>query len=233
MCILHKERAYPPLRAVLFDLDGLLINSEVLSQRNCLDVCREMGYAVDESVTRRMLGANVAECRRILREAVPDVNEDAYAIRVRERLFELFRRELKAKPGAEGFLSFLTEKGIPFALATSSARERVELSLSVTGLDRFFGTVLTGECAARSKPAPDLFLAAAEALHAPPENSLVFEDSVNGVRAGHAAGCMVCMVPDIMPYTEALTEACDFLLQSLEEAPALVGRLMTGMGAGV
>ena len=225
MSTIHKERTYMPLRAVLFDLDGLLINSEVLSQRNCLDVCREMGYAVDESVTRRMLGATVAECRRILREAVPDVDEDAYAIRVRERLFELFRRELKPMPGAEDILSFLSERRIPFALATSSARERVELSLSVTGLNRFFSTVLTGECAARSKPAPDLFLAAAEALHTPPKNCLVFEDSINGVHAGHAAGCMVCMVPDIMPYTETLSEDCDFLLQSLREAPALVRKL--------
>ena len=223
---IHEDRTYPPLRAVLFDLDGLLINSEVLSQRNSLDVCREMGYAVDETVTRKMLGANAAECRRILRESVPDVDEEAYAVRVRERLFELFRRELRPLPGAKDLLAFLTEAGIPFALATSSSRERVQLSLSVTGLDRYFGTVLTGECAARSKPAPDLFLAAAEALHTPPENCLVFEDSVNGVRAGRAAGCMVCMVPDIMPYTEALSDACDFLLPSLREAPELV-RAMT------
>ena len=223
---IHKDRVYPPLSAVLFDLDGLLINSEVLSQRNALEVCREMGYAVDETVTRKMLGANREECRRILREAVPDVDEEAYARRVRERLFALFRKELRPMPGACDFLAFLQERGIPFALATSSAKERVALSLSVTGLDRYFGTVLTGECAARSKPAPDLFLAAAEALRTPPRNCLVFEDSVNGVRAGHAAGCMVSMVPDIMPYTEALSDCCDFLLQSLLEAPALVRALL-------
>ena len=222
---IHTDRTYPPLRAVLFDLDGLLINSEVLSQQNSLDVCREMGYAVDETMTRKMLGANAAECRRILREAVPDVDEEAYVVRVRERLFELFRKELRTMPGTEDLLAFLKEAGIPFALASSSSRERVQLSLSVTGLDRYFGTVLTGECAARSKPAPDLFLAAAAALHTPPPNCLVFEDSVNGVRAGRAAGCMVCMVSDIMPYTEALSDACDFLLPSLREAPELVREL--------
>lgn len=225
---IHKDRMYPPLCAVLFDLDGLLINSEVLSQRNSLEVCREFGYAVDETVTRKMLGATREECRRILREAVPNVDENAYVIRVRERLYELFRKELMPMPGATELLAFLTKAGIPFALATSSAQERVELSLSITGLDQYFGTVLTGECASRSKPAPDLFLAAATALHVSPQSCLVFEDSVNGVRAGRAAGCMVCMVPDIMPYTETLSEFCDFLLSSLEKAPALVRELCSG-----
>ena len=227
---LHKDRRYPPLLAVLFDLDGLLVNSETLSQQNTIDTCREMGYAVDETVTRRMLGATHEVCRQILLDAIPDLDLDAYVPRARERLFTLFRQKLRPMPGAEPLLSFLKAEGIPFALASSSPRERVRLSLSVTGLDRFFGPVLTGECAPRSKPAPDLFLAAAGALGVSPQNCLVFEDSENGLLSGRAAGCMVCMVPDLTPYCAALSDRCDFLIQSLEEAPALVLSLLPGGG---
>ena len=221
----RKNASFPAVRAVLFDLDGLLVDSERIAQRNCLETCRALGYRVDETVTRRMLGCKRDECLHILKEAIPDFREEGYYEQSRARLWALFRAELKPMKGAIALLSWLREEGIPYALASSSAQERVRVELQSTGLSGLFDTVLTGDCVENSKPAPDVFLMAAAALHTPPENCLVLEDSVNGVRAGRACGAVVCMVPDLVPYSDALAEYCDFVLESLQDAPALIRAL--------
>ena len=191
--------ALPRIRAVLFDMDGLLIDSERLAQRSCLQAGRELGYPIDESVTRRLLGCTHEECERIISEALPGVDVLDYFKRSKRMLDESFPKELKAKPGAVTFVSWLSRHGIPYALASSSTRERIVQSLSITGLAFLFPVCLTGEDAAHSKPEPDLFLAAAARLGVSPRDCLVLEDSVNGIKAGRAAGSFVCMIPDIIP----------------------------------
>ena len=200
--------ALPRIRAVLFDMDGLLIDSERLAQRSCLQAGRELGYPIDESVTRRLLGCTHEECERIISEALPGVDVLDYFKRSKRMLDESFPKELKAKPGAVTFVSWLSRHGIPYALASSSTRERIVQSLSITGED-----------AAHSKPEPDLFLAAAARLGVSPRDCLVLEDSVNGIKAGRAAGSFVCMIPDIIPYSSSLAPWCDAVADSLEELP--------------
>ena len=85
---------------------------------------------------------------------------------------------------------------------------------------------ITGDKAAHSKPAPDLFLQAAACLNVPRENCLVLEDSVNGVTAGRAAGCVVCMVPDLIPYTDALRTQCDLVARDLEDVLAFLKEMI-------
>lgn len=211
--------ALPRIRAVLFDMDGLLIDSERLAQRSCLQAGHELGYPIDESVTRRLLGCTHEECERIISEALPGVDVLDYFKRSKRMLDESFPKELKAKPGAVTFVSWLSRHGIPYALASSSTRERIVQSLSITGLASLFPVCLTGEDAAHSKPEPDLFLAAAARLGVSPRDCLVLEDSVNGIKAGRAAGSFVCMIPDIIPYSSSLAPWCDAVADSLEELP--------------
>ena len=222
------NRAVPEIRAVLFDMDGLLIDSERLCQRALAEACGELGYAIEEGFGLQMLGLKPPEILRLFREAVPGFDARAYQEHSRRRMLELFRTELRAKPGVALLLDWLDEKGIPYVLASSSENDRVAFSLQCVGLSERFQKRVTGECSLPSKPAPDFFLAAAKMVETDPVHCLVLEDSANGVKAGRAAGAVVCMIPDLIPYSEQVAYACDFVGESLAEIPALIEEIASG-----
>lgn len=218
----------PPVRGVLFDMDGLLIDSERIAQRCCIQAGRDLGFPIDRTLSRRFLGVTHSGCVRILQDAFPGIDAESLFRRSRELLMAQFEKSLTAKPGAQALLTYLRDAHVPFALASSSSRERAENCLRLTGLLDFFpkSIQITGDKAAHSKPAPDLFLQAAACLNVPRENCLVLEDSVNGVTAGRAAGCVVCMVPDLIPYTDALRTQCDLVARDLEDVLAFLKEMI-------
>ena len=200
-------------------MDGLLIDSERIAQRCCIQAGRDLGFPIDQTLSRRFLGVTRSGCVQILHDAFPGIDAESLFRHSRELVKVQFEKSLTAKPGALALLTYLRDAHVPFALASSSSRERAENCLRLTGLLDFFpeSIQVTGEKAVHSKPAPDLFLQAAACLNVPCENCLVLEDSVNGVTAGRAAGCMVCMVPDLIPYTAALRTQCDLVARDLED----------------
>ena len=214
-----RTAPFPSVRGVLFDMDGLLIDSERIAQRCCIQAGRDLGFPIDQTLSRRFLGVTRSGCVQILQDAFPGIDAESLFRHSRELVKVQFEKSLTAKPGALALLTYLRDAHVPFALASSSSRERAENCLRLTGLLDFFpeSIQVTGEKAVHSKPAPDLFLQAAACLNVPCENCLVLEDSVNGVTAGRAAGCMVCMVPDLIPYTAALRTQCDLVARDLED----------------
>lgn len=218
----------PTVRGVLFDMDGLLIDSERIAQRCCIQAGRDLGFPIDRTLSRRFLGVTHSGCVRILQDAFPGIDAESLFRRSRELLMAQFEKSLTAKPGALALLTYLRDAHVPFALASSSSHERAENCLRLTGLLDFFpeSIQITGDKAAHSKPAPDLFLQAAACLNVPRENCLVLEDSVNGVTAGRAAGCVVCMVPDLIPYTDALRTQCDLVARDLEDVLAFLKEMI-------
>ena len=175
---------------VIFDCDGVLIDSEVISAAMLIAELQTYGVTVTmEFVSRHFLGRSYPVVLREIRErygvALPDQFEADY----RARLLAAFHRDLKIMPHVAQVIANLRR---PFCVATSSSPERVAQSLALAGLaDTFGGHVFTATRVARGKPAPDLFLFAAAEMGARPENCLVIEDSLNGVRAGLAAGMQV------------------------------------------
>ena len=182
--------ARPDTDLVIFDCDGVLIDSEVISANMLIAELR--GYGVDismEFVSRSFLGRSyptvLAEIRKSFGITLPDHFEADY----RKRLLAAFARDLRIMPGVAAVLAGLAR---PFCLATSSSPERVALSLRLAGLDQIFGSrVFTASRVANGKPAPDLFLLAAAEMGVPPPRCLVIEDSLTGVRAARAAGMEV------------------------------------------
>ncbi len=175
---------------VIFDCDGVLVDSEVLSC-DCLgQMLRAYGYQIDlQGVFEKFLGRSfsIVEDEYRLALGYPLTREflDAHGKLLRER----FAASLQAMPGVERVLDGLQRR---FCVASSSDRERLSFSLDVTGLAGRFGErVYSSDLVTRGKPAPDLFLHAAAAMGAEPSAALVIEDSVNGVRAGKAAGMTV------------------------------------------
>ena len=182
--------ASPPIELIIFDCDGVLVDSEPLAMRVLLKAIAEAGIEIDaESGFREFLGRSLATVTARLEET-HGLRLDAAALeRMRRELYETFRRELTPT-------RFITETldrlQVPFCVASSSQKERIGLSLGVTGLlERFAPHVFSAELVSRGKPAPDLFLHVAEAMGVAPERCLVIEDSPAGIAAAQAAGMTV------------------------------------------
>ncbi|WP_315833321.1 HAD family hydrolase [Bradyrhizobium prioriisuperbiae] len=179
---------------IIFDCDGVLVDSEVLSCRCLSEVLAGYGITIGTAeIVRLFLGRNTAAVVQHYADAgrpIPSTFPDDFAAKVRET----FQAALRPIEGIAGVLEGLQQDGrhIPYCLASSSALDRVSLSLSLTRLASYFGGRLyTSQMVKHGKPAPDLFLYAAERMGAEPRHTLVIEDSVSGVTAGKAAGMQV------------------------------------------
>jgi HAD superfamily hydrolase (TIGR01509 family) len=180
----------PPIAAVIFDCDGVLVDSEMLSAGVLMGMMAEIGLPITAEIFRSdFLGRSFASAaqRAATRFGCP-LPED-FQKRYRERLLERMRTELRPMPGVEQLLGRMRAA---YCLATSSSPERLSLSLAVTGLAPYFaGRAYTASEVRNGKPAPDLFLHAAEQLGVAAGRCLVIEDSEMGVRAAQAAGMKV------------------------------------------
>lgn len=177
----------PPIRLVIFDCDGVLVDSEPLATRVLLQALAEAGVEIgSETVYDVFLGKSLAQVCGMLRRD-HGVEFDAAALaRIRSRLNTAIRQELRPIPNISETLAKLGQR---VCVASSSQVERIRLSLEVTSLGRFFGdNIFSATMVSRGKPAPDLFLHAAQRMHVAPERCMVIEDSPAGITAARAAG---------------------------------------------
>jgi HAD superfamily hydrolase (TIGR01509 family) len=174
---------------VIFDCDGVLIDSEILSCDVLIEELGREGIAVDRDyVFRNCIGHSFPEVAEKIRSSRGKVLPDGFEARYRASLVSQF--DLSLKP-TSGVIDILARLGAPFCIATSSSRERAERSLAAAGLSRFDARVFTASMVAHGKPAPDLFLLAAKKMHVAPAKCLVIEDSIPGILAARAAGMTV------------------------------------------
>lgn len=178
------------MRAVIFDLDGCLVDSEPLSIAALSAELGALGVADAsfEVIRDRFLGVSMQDiCAHVAKRAGVSFPAD-FVDRVENRLFALYRESLRPIPGAARLLSALKGAGIPFAIATGGSVRRMTTTLAVSGLAPWFeGRAFSADQVRRGKPAPDLFLFAAAQLGVPPENCTVIEDSPHGVTGARAA----------------------------------------------
>jgi len=179
-----------PLDLIIFDCDGVLVDSEPLSIRLLVEGLASIGYAIDEATAyERFLGRSLSAVQAMLREELGFELPTERLEAMRISLFETYRRELKAMPGIVEALDGLR---VPSCVASSSLPERVRISLEVTGLlPRFAPHIFSAAMVSQGKPAPDLFLHAAAEMGAVPSRCLVIEDSEPGISAALSAGMRV------------------------------------------
>ncbi len=172
---------------VVFDCDGVLVDSEILSVQAMRHVLVEAGVPATDAMIGRCFGMKQADIlARIARDTGVPI-PDGVAERIWPATRALFDRELRPMPGVARFLERLADR--PRCVASSSSLERIRFSLARTGLDRFFGTaIFSSQQVARGKPAPDLFLFAAAQMKIPPARAVVIEDSIYGIQGAKAAG---------------------------------------------
>jgi beta-phosphoglucomutase-like phosphatase (HAD superfamily) len=209
--------------AVVFDMDGLLFDTETLSQEAIVLAAAEGGQNVAPDVFTRTIGLPWAPCRALLLshfgESFPvDQFREAWV----RHFWVIAETRLELKPGALELLDTLDEFRIPRAIATSSSRLPVERHLSVYSLRGRFKEIVGRGDYEQGKPAPDPFLIAAERLGVKPALCLALEDSHNGVRSAWAAGMMTVMVPDLLEPTDELRNLCAFVACDLHEVRGAV-----------
>ena len=207
------------IRAVLFDMDGVIFDSE----RAVLAVWREIAgelqlKGIDE-VFVQCVGVNKRRTREIFGEAYPALDFDDFDQRVRTLFLSRYDKgRLPVKPGAAEILRAFSERGLPLALASSTRTVTVRRELEEAGLLRFFTVVIGGDQVTHSKPDPEIFLRAAAQLGVRPEDCAVIEDSFNGIRAARAGGFHAVMVPDLLPPDAEMEEKAESIVKDLFEA---------------
>ena len=186
----------PTLKAVLFDMDGLMFNSEEIYYAASEEVARRRGKVYTKEIDRMIMGTSTEfSMNTIIRELGLTDTWQALGDETQEVYRSLLPTMLKPMPGLMELLEFLDENSIPRAIATSTNRDLMEKTLSIYNLKPRFHKTVTGSDITHSKPHPEIYLKAAEALGVPPENCMVLEDSSNGCRAGKNAGAYVVAVP--------------------------------------
>jgi HAD superfamily hydrolase (TIGR01509 family) len=212
------------VEAVVFDLDGVLIDSEHVWDEARQELARERGGRWTETASRDMMGMSSLEWSRYMHEVigVPDSPEEISAEVVR-RLARIYRLELPLFDGAVEAVERLAARW-PLGLASSSNRELIDLVLELSGLERFFRATVSSEEVRRGKPAPDVYLETARRLGLDPACCAAIEDSENGIRSAKAAGLRVLAIPNprYPPDDEALVAADDVLGSLADLTPEAV-----------
>lgn len=206
------------IKAVLFDMDGTVFDTEPIYRRGWIRAAKEVGFDVDMDLFfARICGLNMTDIAACVYRFYGDDTpfEQMRTLRRGYLDEDLESGILPFKSGAPEIFGELKKRGIKLALATSTGRKTVDRYLQMSGLEGVFDAIMTGETVTHGKPHPEIFLTAAERLGIAPAHCVVVEDSHHGIHAGHAAGMKTVMVPDLQPCTKEieslLWHRCDTL----------------------
>lgn len=210
---------------VIFDMDGLIFDSERLFMREMNNVMKNYGYSITEEQYVSLLGL----CDGMLISKMKEMFGDDYPFKeisskTREKTTLCAKNgELKIKDGIIELLKFFKEHNVPCTVASSTYAVHVKKYLEISGIDSYFKDITGGDSVKRSKPEPDIFLIACKKFGIKPENALVLEDSENGITAAYRAGIPVVCIPDMkypdeehLKKTALCLKTADMLIQNLK-----------------
>jgi HAD superfamily hydrolase (TIGR01509 family) len=219
--------------AVVFDMDGLILDTEPLYKQAWQSGCRELGYELTDGTYSTLVGRPTPACERVLLDTFGSLFPlDDFRGRWPARWRESATTDgIHTKPGLMPFLDFLRGRGIPTAVATSSEAVFTEFSLGRAGLLDAFQIVVTGDQIERGKPAPDIYLEAAKQLGVDPTRCVALEDSEAGAIAASSAGMFTLLVPDWVAPSVAARRAAHQVFASLVEAHAFLSARLDVTGS--
>lgn len=213
------------IRGVVFDMDGLLVDTEAMIRDLYAELAETHGAAMPEHVFHRMIGLPNEASNAVARAHFgPDFPLEAFHADVTVRAHAACEAGVALKAGVIELLDHLDGAAMPRAIATSSSHAAVKRTLGPSGILPRFDTVVAAGDYPRGKPSPDPFLTAADRLGVAPGHCLALEDSHNGVRAAHAAGMMTVMVPDLLEATDEMRGLCLAIAESLHHVREMIER---------
>ena len=209
-------------QGAVFDMDGLMFDTERLVYENWQAMMDERGYPYDIEAFKQTVGRRKKEVELFYKAAYgEDFPYWELADEGRARYVKRIEREgIPVKPGLYEILDFFRRRNVKIALATSTSRETAELNLRIAKVSEYFDVLVCGGDVKNGKPHPEVFLTAAERLRAAPESCVAFEDSINGIKSAYAAGMKTVMVPDFLQPTEEIKPMITYLCGNLNEAAA-------------
>lgn len=205
--------------AVIFDLDGLLADTEIISLKVYQELLKDFGIPfTEETYSREYSGHREEEnVQRFLDTYDLPWNFDQTLEKVYELEARILVKGVNLKKGAKNLLAFLQREGIPIALATSSVESRARMILDSNGILSLFDHLVFAKDVKRSKPYPDIFLKACSDLNVLPENCLVLEDSEAGIEAAYRAGLPVICIPDLKMPAQSFLNKTEQVFQDLDD----------------
>lgn len=204
------------MKAVVFDMDGILFDTERLCMEVWKEFADEMGIKNIEKALMGCIGLNRTDTRIFLENFYgKDFPYDELRQTTSERMAKRMEKEIPMLPGVRELLDYLTERKVPIGLASSSRSEVIKSHITRAGLTDYFKVVVGGDMIEHSKPLPDIYLIACEKLGVAPGDAYAIEDSPNGIRSAYNAGMKAIMVPDLIEPTEEMEEKATVILPSL------------------
>lgn len=218
------------IQGVVFDMDGLIFDTERVAIEGWLAAGRALGWPISRDLVLQAIGRNAADTRQLF---VTALGGDFDFDRARQACSAYIHATIESegvplKPGLRALLDELRLHGIAIALATSTARARTLSLLGLAKIGSYFDRLVCGDQIARGKPEPDIYLAACAALGLPPASCLALEDSPAGILSAHRAGLSVIMIPDLIQPDASLEELLLAKLDSLAEVIPLVKTFFGG-----
>ena len=209
-----------PIEAVLFDMDGTLIDSESVFRSALFSACAELGFEMTTEIHHNIVGGTAENTKRVLHQAFGEAFPftDFHDVCTMHIQAELERNPMRTKRGAQDLVQFLDQSGIPMAVATSSRHMHANGHLSQVGLLPYFRTVVTRDDVANPKPHPEPYLMAARRLDIHPSRCIVIEDTPTGVLAATSAGMRTILVPDTKQPPAEIAALCSLVLEDLTHA---------------
>lgn len=214
------------IKAVVFDMDGVIFDSEKLYRKHWLITAEEYGINRDTmmELCNLIAGATKENNEKLMKSRF---GEDFDYMLFREKTMtrmdgEIAQNGVELKPGVKEIFQYLKERGILIGLATSTQKERAERNLKNAGILDVFDEVVYGGTVQRGKPFPDIYLKACEKLNVMPDEAMGIEDSINGVKSASAAGLYTVMVIDLIAPTDEIREMADEIYESLFDVKALL-----------
>jgi len=214
-------------KLIIFDMDGLMLDTEPMAIQGWKDAAAKLGIDIPEDLYPRLIGLNRTLCKKVMQEHLgPSFDFDAaHAILHQSMDAHIDAHGIPHKTGLLHLLDKLEEKGIKKCVATGTAYNRAIQKLTIASIAHRFEMIVGGDQVQRSKPAPDIFLKAAQECNTAPKDCIVLEDSNPGATGAHAAGMRVIVVPDLVPPTDETTQNAFAICQDLYQAWDIVQSL--------
>lgn len=204
-------------KGAIFDMDGLLFDSERIYQEKWIETAEIFGQVPHPDFPRAVCGSSGAHGLEIVHQYYPTVDAKEFWDTCMRLAWDQLLIHVPKKPGVDALLEFLRANDVKLAVASSSTRKMILHNLETNGVLQYFDAVVSGEDIINGKPAPDIFLKAAEQIGCEPQECYVFEDGYNGIRAGAAAGCVTVMVPDLLMPTDEMRQLSTAICSDLQE----------------
>ncbi len=205
-------------KIAIFDMDGLMFDTEAVYARAWIEVAHQYGYDPDSMILEEIRGTSGKTTDRVIEKYLPSIEVDAYHNDVRKYVRDILDVHVPKKEGLDEILQFFYHKKVPIAVASGSQRKNIIKNLKSAGVYSYIDYIISGHDVKRGKPYPDIYLDVCEHYKIEPNEAYVFEDGLSGIEASLNAGCCTYMIIDLAKPTDRFKKECKGIYHSLLEA---------------